>query len=390
MLQLNVEKNDGEKVISRAKALTVLSLIASGGLLAAASVYYGRRMYNDADDFLRYVENEKKFNQLHTPDVVIPEELLESISDIDKNLKSIEGKIRESEGGDVPKLDSNSIFALYIAQNLNSVPAVRNDFFENPDDFPVWVTGAGEYDYDFSNRKPEFTGGTEEKRSQAEEIFNEYFTADQFRVGEVKLTDRNNAGNNVIEWEAGSPGYTSGKFKYPWRLYSAYIHELTHAGVPLNFSKAGAEKAVLLPYGLKRTVEFVKMWTHAMDQEYDFFKLRFFKADGDETLSRIRSRQLGFGSALSEMVAMLSADYVFPSFDTFIEVINGGEPLDKFPLTERAIRKSISYVHHGIQGSDKFPDGVERRLWYSNGTYVGDLFWKIYNFAISDIQNPTP
>lgn len=383
-----MEKHDSEPTISRAKALAVLGLIASGGALAAASVYFSRGIYRDFNDFLKSVEDERK-NKSDSDDIIIPEEIQSDISEIDVHLKSIEEKIRESEGGDIPHIDSNSIFPLYVAQNLNSTPSVRNGYFVNPNDFSVWVTGQGEYGYDFTSHSPNISGGSEEKRAQTKAIFDDYFTNDQFRVVEIKLTDKNNAGNNIIEWEAGAKGYTDGKFNYPWRIYSALIHELTHAGIPLNFTKDGGDKVVLLPYGLKRTVEFVKMWTEAMDKEYEFFKMRFFRADGDQTLSRIKSSQIGFGSALSEMIAMLSADYVFPTFETFIDVINGNEPLEKFPRIENAIRKTIGIVHFGIKGLDSHPDGVERRGKYPNGTYLGDFFWKVYNFAIDDIQNPS-
>ncbi len=366
--------------IPRRTALKALGLVALGGAAAATGVYLGNKIAHD----------EKSLARL-SPDISIPESTLQEIGEINQNLTNLTNKIRDSEGGDVPDIDSNSIYVLNLTQGLFRRKIGREFNLINPDDFKTWILGEKGYQYKYEAEKPQVTGGSEQKRDQAAHILNAYLKEDQFRVASLTLTNRNNAGFNVVEWEAGSDFYLKGKENYPWDIYTRLIHELTHAGSPLNFVKGNDDKKVLLPYGLPRTVEFIKMWTDAFTQEYDYFRTRFFAAEGDQTLALIRKGGIGFGSALSEMVAMLTADYVFPTFDTAMQVLQGyNEPLDKFPLTETAIRKTIAFVNAGVNGLDVFPDGVPKRSVYFKGSLLGDLFWTIYNFAIEDVQKPKP
>jgi hypothetical protein len=79
---------------------------------------------------------------------------------------------------------------------------------------------------------------------------------------------------------------------------------------------------------------------------------------------------------------MSCADYVFPSQMDHIKILDGDyEPYTDYPLTELAIKRSIAYVHYGVNALEEHPDGVERRNKFEEGTVVGDVFWKAYSFA---------
>jgi len=335
------------------------------------------------DEIRRLRKQAEALGNLGKPDIDIPPEQSKKIVEIDTQLRNFGEKIYLEEGGKVPNLNSDGILTIYLARN-NLIPGIRNAYFRNPDDFKVWITEQGSYSYDFKADRPAVTGGTTERQKQAREIFDAYLTDDQWRVVEVKLTDQNHAGGNMVQWQAGAKEYSDSKSPLPWGAYSAYIHELTHAGIPINESKMIDGKPVLLPYGLRRTLDFVGDWLGAMNQEYEYFQKRFFRAEGDQTLGRIRKEGVGnFGSALKEIIAMSCADYIFPPLnDDLIKIIqNKYEPLGNFPVTERAIRRSIAYVHYGVTAGDQYPDGIERRNGFESGSFAGDLFWKIYQFA---------
>lgn len=352
-----------------------MKLCLRGGVVAAEVLLLGR--------LIQLRQQAAALEDLGKPDIDIPPEQSEKISRIDTHLKTLAEKVRLEEGGVVPELNSDSIFTIYLARN-NLIPGIRNRFFRNPDDFKTWITEQGSYGYDFKADRALLTGGTPERQNQAREIFDAYMKDDQFRVVEIELSDHNHVSGNTIHWEAGAREYTDPKLPLPWGVYGAYIHELTHAGIPLNESKIVDGKPVLLPYGLRRTLSFIDDWLEAMNKEYEFFQKRFFRAEGDKTLGRIRKEGVGnFGSALNEIVAMSCADYILPPLnDELIKIIQDKhEPFGNYPLTERAIRKSIAYVHHGIAAGDQYPNGIERRNGLTQGTFAGDLFWEIYQFT---------
>lgn len=365
---------DSHKRLSRRD---FLKLCLGGTVVAAEAILI--------DKLIQLRQQVESIGDLGKPDIDIPPEQLQKINLVDTHLKSLTGKMRQEEGGVVPELNSDSIFTIYLAKT-NLVPGIRNGFFRNPNDFKTWITEQGSYGYDFEADRVLVTGGIPERQTQAREIFDAYMKKDQYRVVEIKLTDRNHAGGNTIQWEAGAREYSNPKLSLPWGVYGAYIHELTHAGIPLNESKMVDGKPVLLPYGLRQTLNFVDDWLEAMNQEYEFFQKRFFRAEGDQTLGRIRKEGVGnFGSALNEIVAMSCADYIFPPLNgELIRIIQDKhEPFGNYPLTERAIRKSIAYVHHGVAAGNQYPDGIEQRNGFVHGTFAGDLFWKIYEFTKS-------
>ena len=105
------------------------------------------------------------------PDIEIPQEELKKIAEIDRHLKNIRERIMRGEGGEVPELNSDSIFLIYLAKK-SVAPFMRSGLFAYPDDVKVWITGKGSYKYDFGAALPEFSGGTTERQKQAKEVFD--------------------------------------------------------------------------------------------------------------------------------------------------------------------------------------------------------------------------
>jgi hypothetical protein len=122
------------------------------------------------------------------------------------------------------------------------------------------MAGNGEYNYNFGQDKTIFNGGISKWRLQARELFDVYLKNDQFRVKQIKLSDINLSSGNGIFWHTRTPGLKENDSHLTWGALSSYIHEITHAGIPLSWYKDVNDKKLLLPYGFDRTLDFVSDW----------------------------------------------------------------------------------------------------------------------------------
>ena len=151
------------------------------------------------------------------------------------------------------------------------------------------------------------------------------------------------------------------------------------------YKEAGV-RDLLLPYGLRNTLDHTSGWLNAMIAEYPYYSERFFHAEDDKTLGMIREGGKGsLTHAIGEMEAMSCADYLYPPGKQYEDVIvNEREPFQDYPLTENMIRKSIAYVHYGVIALREHPNGVDQRGDLARGTICGDIFQKVLDLYVQE------
>lgn len=225
----------------------------------------------------------------------------------------------------------------------------------NPEDFYLWANGNlpknPEKKSDPITDQVEILYNVDDPpqrhlASLAKNVLNTIVVNDKNRVRQIQLSDMNATSPSTgdVYWDMFGAYAT-----LPENLYGmqSLIHEIIHATAP-NFRKQNGEnpqdkfRLAIESGTLPAMLEFYKTWNNTYVDNFDFFKKRFYDAEGDGTLAMVKEGNMGGidSGAMPEFIAMLCTDFVLPSKD--------GIPLEEWPENVvSVVATTWNFVRHG-------------------------------------------